>query len=260
VGVEQLFYLICPLMLKFSKNHLRVLGSIILGMVLITNIVHHLSSPENGIIEQGSSGFHFLAAVYPFFEMLRISCMAIGAIGAYYLYYLKAPILRFIFSPYTQLISFVVVLQLMLFGVKIPILHHEICSLLFIIIILNLAANPNCYLSLENRILNYLGKISYSIYMWHSIALAVGLKLAMAYNPKVDDFSSNLVYYVVSLAVTLALSIASYELFEKPFLTYKNQFAKIPSGDVVENTNSTPKSNLVLRSFALASLAQREKR
>jgi peptidoglycan/LPS O-acetylase OafA/YrhL len=244
IGVEQLFYLICPLVVKFSKNHLKVLGIIILSIVLITNILYFLSSPENGIIEQGSSVFHFLSAVYPFFEMLRISCMAIGAIGAYYLYYLKAPVLRFIFSPYSQLISCVLILQLMLFAVEIPVLRHEIYSLFFTIIILNLAANPNCYFSFENKRMDYLGKISYSIYMWHGIALIIGLKSAMAYNPKVDDFYSISVYYFVSLAVTFVLSIASYELFEKPFLTYKNQFSKIQSDNLVENTEGGKKFKL----------------
>jgi peptidoglycan/LPS O-acetylase OafA/YrhL len=244
VGVEQLFYLISPFVLKFSKKHLKILGGIILGMVLITNILHYFASPENGIIEQGSSAFYFFSAVYPFFEKLRISCMAIGAIGAYYLYYLNAPVLRFLFTPYTQLISGVVVLQLMLFGIEIPILHHEVYSLFFIVIILNLAANPDCYFSLENKMMNYLGKISYSMYMWHSIALVVGLKSAIAFNIKIDDFYSNTVYYFVALVVTLALSIASYELFEKPFLNYKNQFAKIPNGDVTENANIASRKNL----------------
>jgi peptidoglycan/LPS O-acetylase OafA/YrhL len=246
MGVEQQFYLIWPLILKFSKNHLKVFGGIILGMVLITNVLYYLSLPENGIIEQGSSVFYFISALYPFFEMLRISCMAIGAIGAYYLYYLNAPVLRFLFSSYTQLISFVLVLQLMLFGIEIPVFHHEIYSLFFTIIILNLAANPNCYFNLENKILDYLGKISYSIYMWHGIALIVGLKSAMAYNPKVDDFYSILVYYVVSLVVTLVLSSISYELFEMPFLSYKNQFAKIRNGNLGENTEGGKKVKLTV--------------
>lgn len=237
IGIEEQFYIFWPWMVKFSKNHLKVLWGIVIGLLLITNVLY-LFADHAADISQASGITKVITLAYRFFAMLRISCMAIGGIGAYYLYNLHAKVLRFIFSPYVQLITYVLVLQLMLFGVEIPCVNHEFYSLFFIIIILNLAANPDSYFSLENKVMDYLGKISYSIYMWHGIALIVGLKTAMVFNPKMDDFFSNAVYYVLSFAVTLGLSIASYEGFEMQFLKFKHLFAKIQSGNL-ENTEGS---------------------
>jgi peptidoglycan/LPS O-acetylase OafA/YrhL len=231
IGIEEQFYLIWPWMVKFSTNHLKVLIGIVVGLVLITSVLYQFAdhSEDIGFASNGTKAITF---AYRFFAMLRISCMAIGGIGAYFLYNLHAKVLRFIFSPYVQLITYVLVLQLIGFGIEIPFVNHEFYSLFFIIIILNLAANPDSYVSLENKLMDYLGKISYSIYMWHGIAIIIALKVAMAYNPKVDNISSNIVYYFVTFVLTFVFSIASYEWFEMYFLKFKHLFAKIKSGNL----------------------------
>ena len=163
--------------------------------------------------------------------MLRIGCMAIGGIGAYYLYKLDMRILRPIYAPITQILTLVVVIAMMFLGVEIPYITHEFYSVLFLIIILNLAANPKSLISFENKILDYLGKISYSIYMWHNVAIIIGFYIARMYNSQLDNFFSNAIYYGVTFVFTLVLSTASYELYEKQFLKFKHLFAKVQSGN-----------------------------
>ena len=68
----------------------------------------------------------------------------------------------------------------------------------------------------ENPILDYLGKISYGLYVYHYAIILV-----------VYGFLRDLpepVRLVVSLALSIAVSVASYELFEKKFLTFKDRF------------------------------------
>lgn len=234
IGIEEQFYIVWPWMVKFSKQYLKVLIGIVVGLLLITNVLYFFADHAKDI-SQASGTTKAVTFAYRFFAMLRISCMAIGGIGAYYLYNLNNKVLRFLFSPYTQLITYAVVIQMLLYGIEVPCVNHEFYSLFFIVIILNLAANPNSYVNLENKLMDYLGKISYSIYMWHGIAIIVGLKVAMAYNPKLNDFYSNTVYYFVTFVVTLALSAASYEWFEMQFLKFKHLFAKIQSGNLKES-------------------------
>ena len=164
--------------------------------------------------------------------------MAIGGIGAYFLYTLNLRILRPLFSRVTQAVVLVLVIEMLLFGVEIPFINHEFYALFFIVIILNLAANPNALFSLENRVLDYLGKISYSIYMWHGVAIIVGLHAARFFNPNLNDFRSNAIYYAVTFIVTLAMSAASYEWFEMQFLRFKHLFAKVQSGNLDKNTKN----------------------
>ena len=231
IGIEEQFYLIWPWIVKKSENYLRVLLTIIIGLFLITNILSHFAD-HSVDMSSASTSNKFISFAYRYLAMLRIGCMAIGGIGAYYLYKLDMRILRPIYAPVTQIVTLLVVIAMMLLGVEIPYITHEFYSVLFLIIILNLAANPKSLINLENKVLDYLGKISYSIYMWHNVAIILGFHIARAYNPQLDDFFSNAIYYGVTFIFTLILSTASYELYEKQFLRFKHLFAKVQSGNL----------------------------
>lgn len=229
IGIEEQFYLIWPWIVKKTNNYWQVLLTIMISLLLITNILSFFADHSTDL-SQATAGVKIVSFAYRYMAMLRIGCMAIGGMGAYCLYTLNMRILRPIYSPFTQLITIAIVIEMMLFGVEIPFINHEFYSLLFIIIILNLAANPTSLINFENKILDYLGKISYSIYMWHNIAIIFGLHLARWVNPQLDDMLSNIVYYIATFIVTFMLSAASYELFEKRFLRFKHLFAKVQSG------------------------------
>ncbi len=234
IGIEEQFYLIWPWIVKKSSNYLKVLFTIVFGLLILTNILYQFADHSEDI-SQTSSATKTVTFVYKFFAMLRIGCMAIGGIGAYYLYTQKWAILKPIFSSFAQIMSTGLVLGMMFFGVEIPYINHEFYSFLFIIIILNFAANPNCLASLENKVLDYLGKISYSIYMWHNIAIICGLHVARYFNPQLDDALSNTVYYGVTFILTFIFSALSYEYFEMKFLKYKHLFTKVQSGNLTKN-------------------------
>ncbi len=226
IGIEEQFYLIWPWIVKKTTNYLRVLCIIAIGLFLFTTILS-LFADHSADLSQASKSTKIISFAYRYMSMLRIGCMAIGGIGAYYLHYSNQSILKPIFSKPIQIITIFTTIILMLTGVEIPYINHEFYSLLFLVIILNLAANPKTVVSLENKVMDYLGKISYSIYMWHNIAIIFGLYIAQSINPKLDDWVTNVVYYISSFIFTFLLSSASYELFEKRFLKFKHLFAKI---------------------------------
>lgn len=167
--------------------------------------------------------------------------MAIGGIGAWILYSKNTLILDKIFTPLTQIATVSTIIIFILLGIEIPIVNHEFYSILFIITILNFAANPKCLANLENSVLDYLGKISYSIYMWHGIAIMFGLHTARYFNPLLNDAVSNIIYYIVTFIATFILSYISYEYFEMQFLKFKHLFTKVKSGNLVKEKQSLSK-------------------
>jgi peptidoglycan/LPS O-acetylase OafA/YrhL len=229
IGIEEQFYYIWPWMVRYTDHYLRTLIGIVIGMLMIT-ISLSFFADKGADLSSASTEAKVLALLYRFFSFLRIGCMAIGGIGAYYLYYLKINVLRPIFHPVTQIVTTLTVLTMTLLGVEIPVINHEFYSLFFIIIILNFAANPNCLVSLENKTLDYLGKISYSLYMWHGVAILISLRITQLMNPKIDDFSSNAVYYGLAMLISVGFAMLSYEYFETKFLKFKPLFVKIDSG------------------------------
>ncbi len=247
IGIEEQFYYVWPWIIKFTKNYLRALLMIVIGLLVVTSVLSFFAFRGEDL-SQVPPKIKIITQVFKIFSSLRIGCMAIGGIGAYYLFYLRLPVLRFVFSYYTQVATIVIVLTLLAFGVEIPFIQHEFYSLFFIVIILNLAANPNCLGSLENKTMDYLGKISYSLYMWHSIALICALHLARFLNPRLDDLTSNAAYYIMAILLSIALSAASYELFEMQFLKFKHLFAKVQSGNLKEEAIPEEKTTVPIPS------------
>jgi peptidoglycan/LPS O-acetylase OafA/YrhL len=229
IGIEEQFYYIWPWMVRYTNHYLRTLFLIVIGMIGIT-VGLSFFAEKGGDLSAASTETKVLTLLYNFFSFLRIGCMAIGGIGAYYLYYLKINVLRPIFKPITQILVTLSVLMMAILGVEVPVINHEFYSLFFIIIILNFAANPDCLVSLENKTLNYLGKISYSLYMWHGIAIIIALHITQLINPNIDNFSSNALYYGIAMVLSVVFATISYEYFETKFLKFKHLFVKVDSG------------------------------
>jgi len=81
----------------------------------------------------------------------------------------------------------------------------------------------------KNKILGYLGKISYGLYVYHFVGLELARNLTNAY---VSD-ERLLVYpatvLLLSLGITVAISMISYQFLERPFLRLKERFTFIKS-------------------------------
>ena len=161
-----------------------------------------------------------------FIKSLRITCMILGAIGAYYTYFhLNSKIIKLIFKKEFQIALYSTLILMLIFGIYIPGLNQEVYSFIFTLILMNLAKNPTSILNLENPIFNYLGKISYGMYMYHTIAVVIGVKISQSFG------NSNFVSYPVSYFLTIIMSGLSYQYFEKPFLRLKDKFTVVKSGN-----------------------------
>ena len=154
-----------------------------------------------------------------FIKSLRITCMILGAMGAYFTYFHRdSQFIRILFHKITQWILYISLIALLSFGVYLKGINQEFYALIFTLILMNLAKNPNSILSLESPVFDYLGKISYGMYMYHTIAVVIGVKIALNFQ------QSNWVSYPIAYILTISISALSYQYFEKPFLKLKDKF------------------------------------
>jgi peptidoglycan/LPS O-acetylase OafA/YrhL len=215
IGTEEQFYLVWPVILKyFRKNRLLLMFSIIFIYLSISKIL-------------GLPYFDFIPhkiTVIKYWSKFNIDCMAIGGIYAILLFQ-KSRFLKYLLNNYVFYFTIIALIILLAKGVYIPNLHFEFYSVLFGIIILNFAANERIKISLENKVLTYLGNISYGLYMYHPIAIMIALSIAAAIN-----FTSGWLIYPASIALTIALAGMSYKYYESFFLKFKNKFSNILSG------------------------------
>jgi peptidoglycan/LPS O-acetylase OafA/YrhL len=106
------------------------------------------------------------------------------------------------------------------------------------VLILALLVHPGCsvarFLSLSPMI--WLGRLSYSLYLWHPVAFRMSNELMRRLLPAAAS-SNKILAEASRLSLSIAFAVASYYLIEKPFLVLKRRFEpsrtgrRAPSGE-----------------------------
>jgi peptidoglycan/LPS O-acetylase OafA/YrhL len=240
IGVEEQFYALWPVIIKKSTNALWALVGVIAAYLAVKAAF-------------ALSGFQAINALI---AETRIDCMAIGGIGAVILRE-KWKILPYLYSKTAQVICWGIFFYSCLakpIHIKSSI-DHELYAVLFVIILLNVSTNKNTMVNLEKPVFDFLGKISYGLYVYHVLVIFL---LRFVMKPFVSESPAfyALVYAAV-VAVTIATSYLSYRYFELPFLKVKDRFSVVMSQGA-----STPQAEpeVTLPSCKAAGYAGSEKR
>jgi peptidoglycan/LPS O-acetylase OafA/YrhL len=211
IGVEEQFYLIWPVLFKKIRNPVLICCLVLAGYLLIKFV----ALPVLSLLTHDPSWVRTAIRIWGKFS---VDCMAIGGLTAIALHRKQERILRWLFSIPVQLLAYVISAVMIGYGVVIPYVNFECYAVLFAIIILNLAANPNSLVRLESKPLHYLGKISYGLYMYHLAAIAIAHYLTQQIAP-----GNNVLLYGLSVVLSIGISAASYEWFESRFLRTKKR-------------------------------------
>ena len=107
-------------------------------------------------------------------------------------------------------------------GVELPLVQVQVYSLLFGVLVLNLAANPWCSSWLELAPLRAVGRVSYGVYMWHMLCITATVHLLGH-----AGVASAAVHAAVSFALTLVVAGLSWRFLERPFLRLKKRFTVV---------------------------------
>lgn len=227
IGTEEQFYLFWPWLIKWFKNIMRPLLFIFFFIALLPNFCDFLNSH---FFLKGSEIYGFTKNLGVFFQLFKIDCMALGGIFAYIFFKKKTKLLNFFFSKYTQIIAILFGFGIWIIGIRVYFFKDEFFAVLFAIIILNTAANPKKIISFDYRWLNYIGKISYGIYVYHWIIILVVLNFTIQF--KENSWLFNFLLYMLSIALTILVAHFSFFYFESYFLKFKDKFALIKSNKI----------------------------
>lgn len=219
IGVEEQFYAFWPLLINRARSPGRALLGVLCGYLAIKL---GLRFAENG-------------AVYGVVMTSPYSCMAIGGLAAVAVRD-RSPLLRVLFAPATQIVSWLVFVVTIAAG---PIhvfsmVDNEANAIFYAVIIANVSLNPHTLVSLEHRLFDYVGKVSYGIYVLHFpwlllTAYLVHDRARIVVPPTLAGYG---LMYATVIGGTLLLAAASYRWIERPFLQWKSAFAAIETAPV----------------------------
>jgi len=220
LGVEEQYYLFWPWAVKKIKNRLTLFVITFISLFIILKFVFHFMFPQT------------IAAAC--FNVIRFDCMLIGSLGAILYFNKHALFLKVFTSIITQAFAWLIILLLLLNVFHIAsIIDHEIVSGVTVILILGQITVKNRLVNLDNKLCDFLGKISYGMYVIHPLIIFFAGKLLK--EMAIPDLPKYVLVYVVVTCVTILLSWLSYEYFEKRFLKIKMKFTTIASS----NTRAT---------------------
>jgi peptidoglycan/LPS O-acetylase OafA/YrhL len=232
VAVEEQFYLIWPNIIKYCRSILKALF-IALFIYMFIKACFFLNI-------FGFDDF-WSTSIYKLINRTRFSAMIIGGFGAFLLYNSWKKVLQFIYFPIIQVISILGLIVLVFFRSNTPLykfFENEVFSVLVAILIVNIASNANSILKLENRYLDFLGKISFGFYVYHSVIAVICIKVFIKFYPETTFLYliwSFCLILLVSL-LTILVSHLSYKFIEEKLLKRKYMFSNIESGDMVKKT------------------------
>jgi peptidoglycan/LPS O-acetylase OafA/YrhL len=218
IGTEEQFYLIWPILFKYFNNLFIPLMFIFISITLAPHISDFINFNYIKNIQFKQVFFN----ITNFFNHFKINCMALGGLFSYIYYLNKSFILKFLYSNIVQLVSFILGFGLWILGFHLSYFNDEFYAILFSIIILNLSTNPNSLLKLDNKMMNFLGKISYGMYIYHWIIIYMIIDLLNKF--ELDIMYYNILLYLLTLLVTILISYLSYKYFESYFLKLKSKF------------------------------------
>ena len=163
LGVEEQFYLFWPWLNKKINNLIPPLIILIISIITIKVALHFLY--PNSILEMT-------------IHVTRFHCMMIGGVGAILYKQKHSLFLRLVDNKISQsicwFILFLVAINKYHFA---SIIDNEIISVVGLVIIIGQINIKNRLINLENSIFDFLGKISYGIYVVHPLLIFLFAKI-----------------------------------------------------------------------------------
>ena len=225
IGVEEQFYVIWPVLVYYSRHYVRNFLLLAGAIVVATLLSWALTTPARHLLPINE----LTTFIKNFLAFFRIQCMAVGGVFAVLLFQKRARLLALLTARPTQWLLWLSLPLLLCKGQLNPYFSHEMYAVIFGVLVLNLALTDTSIVSLRAPWLDFLGRISYGLYMLHPLAIGIAIRLAQQAGVPDGPLQHGAVYGA-TLLLSVGLAWASYRWLETPFLHLKERFARVPSG------------------------------
>jgi peptidoglycan/LPS O-acetylase OafA/YrhL len=220
IGVEEIFYIFWPLawrkMERFKSFIIKcfALYYVALAVCAVVFVIYKKVYP--------TAHFKYFTFLLTYIVLFTYAyCFFIGATAIYMLLHRKDLVQKYITGK-LAIVCMVIMFGLMLSGFEFPFFINEIFCTAFAIFMLYLVKDGKKYAILEHPFIVYLGKITYSVYLFHFMAIVVVMYFLERYNVQQHgELVFDLLQYPLTWLLTFGFSALTHEYFEKKILAYR---------------------------------------
>ncbi len=217
IGVEEQFYLIWPWVVKFSSKKIILIILIAIFAILLLKLYARFGT------EAGNQSI-----LYRTINITRFHCMLIGALGAVLFKNNNRLFNKIFTSLVAQILSWLALFLITINHFPVyRIIAHEFVAIIALCLIMGQVGSKKKLINLEKRGWDFLGKISYGIYVYHPIVILLWAKFLNIF--EFQSWVKIIFIYTGVLGFTIFISHLSYSYFEKRFLRLKDRYTTIVS-------------------------------
>lgn len=210
LGVEEQFYLFWPLMVKKLKGLKSYVILIIIVMVLAETLARYFAPGQ------------YASTLYRALHYCRFQCMLIGALGAIYYYEKNHFFITIVTNKFVQVFGWFCIVLLVFNQFSFAFfLDNTLIAIVSVVLIMGQVTKKGL-INLETKLFNFIGKISFGIYIIHALVLFFTSRYIWPI--PMNGVLKFIAVYSIVIGVTIVLSYISYEFFEKRFLKFKKRF------------------------------------
>jgi peptidoglycan/LPS O-acetylase OafA/YrhL len=97
-------------------------------------------------------------------------------------------------------------------------------NFLFLWLILNVSLNKHSLIKFNSRVFNFLGDISYGIYMYHMLVIFTIMLVLKDYLIRINEITATVIFYFLVFSGTIFVSYVSKQYFENYFIKLKSKY------------------------------------
>lgn len=206
LGVEEQFYIVWPIVIIVSGRRLLYFTSILCLSFITINVLciqYWPTKIANSMVY--ACQYHTLL---------------IGCIGAVLLKRLPNVIQNIASQKWLAVIAWLTLMAYQLDLIQLKYFNEMPAALATLVILFNLIVQKPWPLLFDNKVMKYIGRISFGIYIYHPLVIGTLIFILR----KCQFNIGSMLYYVLVIVITILVASLSYEYFENKFLKLKTKF------------------------------------
>ena len=220
IGVEEIFYIFWPVLWKKFKNFNRFIVKCFLAYYAALVICLIIRMLCNKVFRTKEA--MYISTVITFSVLFSYAyCFFIGAI-AIYVYLHRLDLVQKYVTKKLAILCMFLMFGLMFSGFEFPVFLNEIFCTSFAVFMLYLIKDGKRYTILEHPYIVYLGKITYSVYLFHFVSIIIVMSILERFHiPQKSMILFNMLLYLFTWILSFGIAALVFEKFEKKILAMR---------------------------------------